>query len=50
MLYTFPGSGNSWCRLLVEYATGIYSGPRVCQCSCCLLTVIVVVIVHHIQH
>jgi len=26
MLYTFPGSGNSWCRLLVEYATGIYSG------------------------
>ena len=29
MLYTFPGSGNSWCRLLVEYATGIYSGTRV---------------------
>jgi len=26
MLYTFPGSGNSWCRLLVEYSTGIYSG------------------------
>jgi hypothetical protein len=53
MLYTFPGSGNSWCRLLVEYATGIYSGPCVCRCSCRFLTVTVVVIVHnyhHIQH
>lgn len=26
MLYTFPGSGNTWCRLLIEYGTGIYSG------------------------
>ena len=26
MLYTFPGSGNTWGRLLIEYATGIYSG------------------------
>ena len=26
MLYTFPGSGNTWCRLLVEYGTGIFSG------------------------
>jgi hypothetical protein len=26
MLYTFPGSGNTWCRLLIEYSTGIYSG------------------------
>jgi hypothetical protein len=26
MLYTFPGSGNTWCRLLIEYATGIYTG------------------------
>jgi hypothetical protein len=26
MFYTFPGSGNTWGRLLIEYATGIYSG------------------------
>lgn len=26
MLYTFPGSGNTWCRLLIEYSSGIYSG------------------------
>lgn len=26
MLYTFPGSGNTWCRLLIEHATGIYTG------------------------
>ena len=26
MLYTFPGSGNTWGRLLIEYATGVYSG------------------------
>lgn len=26
MLYTFPGSGNTWCRLLVEFGTGIYTG------------------------
>jgi hypothetical protein len=26
LLYSFPGSGNTWCRLLIEYATGIYSG------------------------
>lgn len=25
-LYTFPGSGNTWTRLLLEYATGYYSG------------------------
>jgi hypothetical protein len=26
LLYTFPGSGNTWCRLLIEHATGIYTG------------------------
>jgi len=26
MLYTFPGSGNTWCRLLIEHATGILTG------------------------
>ena len=26
MLYTFPGSGNTYCRLLIEYNTGVYSG------------------------
>jgi hypothetical protein len=26
MLYTFPGSGNTWGRLLIEHATGIYTG------------------------
>ncbi len=26
MLYTFPGSGNTWGRLLIEYATGVYTG------------------------
>jgi hypothetical protein len=24
--YTYPGSGNTWGRLLIEYASGIYSG------------------------
>ena len=28
VLYTFPGSGNTWCRLLIEYGTGIYSGQK----------------------
>ena len=26
LLYTFPGSGNTWCRLLIEYGLGIYTG------------------------
>ena len=26
MLYTFPGSGNTWGRLLIDKASGIYSG------------------------
>jgi hypothetical protein len=26
VLYTFPGSGNTWVRMLIEYATGIYTG------------------------
>ena len=26
VLYTFPGSGNTWCRLLIEYATGVFTG------------------------
>ena len=26
MLYTYPGSGNTWGRLLIEYATGIFTG------------------------
>jgi len=26
LLYTIPGSGNTWARLLIEYATGILSG------------------------
>lgn len=26
MFYTFPGSGNTWGRLLIEHATGIYTG------------------------
>jgi hypothetical protein len=26
LLYSFPGSGNTWVRLLIEHATGIYSG------------------------
>lgn len=25
-LWTFPGSGNTWARLLIEFATGYYSG------------------------
>lgn len=25
-LYTFPGSGNTWARLLLDYATGYYTG------------------------
>ena len=28
VLYTFPGAGNTWCRLLIEYATGIYTGKH----------------------
>jgi hypothetical protein len=26
MFYTFPGSGNTWGRLLIEHATGIFTG------------------------
>lgn len=26
MLLSFPGSGNTWTRLILEYTTGIYSG------------------------
>ena len=26
MLYTFPGSGNTWSRLLIEYSTGVLTG------------------------
>lgn len=26
VLYSFPGAGNTWTRLLIEYATGIYTG------------------------
>lgn len=26
LLYSFPGSGNTWTRLLIEYATGFVSG------------------------
>lgn len=26
VLLSFPGSGNTWIRLLIEYATGYYSG------------------------
>lgn len=26
LLYSLPGSGNTWTRLLIEYATGIYTG------------------------
>jgi hypothetical protein len=26
LLFTFPGSGNTWCRLLIEYGSGIYTG------------------------
>eukprot|EP00755_Sulcionema_specki_P030092 Sspe_Gene.93578::Locus_66178_Transcript_1_1_Confidence_1.000_Length_417::g.93578::m.93578 len=26
LLWSFPGSGNSWLRLLVERATGVYTG------------------------
>ena len=26
ILYTMPGSGNTWCRLLIEYSTGVLSG------------------------
>jgi hypothetical protein len=26
MLYTFPGSGNTWARLLIEYSTNVYTG------------------------
>jgi hypothetical protein len=26
IFYTFPGSGNTWGRLLIEYSTGIYTG------------------------
>lgn len=26
LLLSFPGSGNTWMRLLIEYSTGIYSG------------------------
>ena len=26
VLSSFPGSGNTWARLLIEDATGIYTG------------------------
>ena len=26
IIYSFPGSGNTWCRLLIEHVTGIYTG------------------------
>ena len=26
LLYSFPGSGSTWCRLLIDFASGIYSG------------------------
>lgn len=26
LLYSFPGSGNTWVRLLIELSTGIYTG------------------------
>lgn len=26
LLYSFPGSGNTWCRLLIEWSTGIFTG------------------------
>jgi hypothetical protein len=26
LLWTFPGSGNTWVRLLLDFATGIYTG------------------------
>lgn len=36
LLYTFPGSGNTWARLLLEHSTGIFTGsvyddPRIVQ-------------------
>ena len=26
LLWTFPGAGNTWVRMLLDYSTGIYSG------------------------
>lgn len=26
ILYSFPGSGNTWVRLLIDYSTGVFSG------------------------
>ena len=26
LLWTFPGAGNTWIRMLLDYSTGIYSG------------------------
>jgi hypothetical protein len=26
LLWSYPGSGNTWARLLIEYATGVYTG------------------------
>jgi len=26
LLYSFPGSGNTWARLLIDWSTGIFSG------------------------
>jgi len=26
LLYTFPGSGNTWVRMLIEYASGVHTG------------------------
>ena len=28
ILTSFPGSGNTWVRILLEQATGIYTGKR----------------------
>jgi len=32
-LGSYPGSGNSWIRQLLETATGIYVGAIYCDCS-----------------
>ena len=31
VLASFPGSGNSWVRQLLESATGIYTGALYCD-------------------
>ena len=32
VLYSFQGSGNTWSRLLIEYATGVYTGKYSYSC------------------